>query len=102
MSSRIAKMAALLRAQEFPNLDATQKRARDRKRKPLRLPEETWDDVESLARQLQSAFPNRYVTLNSTIEFLIAEGLSSVLTSDADLRSKKIPTDTESDTLIET
>ena len=88
--NKIPTMAALMRAQEFPNLCATQKSARERKRKPLRLPDSTWDAVEDLAKHLQSAFPSRYVTLNSTVEFLIAEGLSTVLTNDTPLRSKKI------------
>ncbi len=88
--NKIPKMAALMRAQEFPNLDATQKSARERFRKPLRLPQATWDAVENLAKHLQSAFPSRYVTLNSTVEFLISEGLSNVLTDDTPLRSKKV------------
>lgn len=94
--SKIPTMAALMRAQEFPQLDATQKSARDRRRNTLRLPQITWDSIERLAQQLQSAFPNRYVTLNSTVEFLIAEGLSSVLTDDTPLRSMgKLPEENE-------
>ena len=96
--NKIPTMAALMRAQEFSNLDATQKNARDRRRNTLRLPQEAWDSIERLAQQLQSAFPNRYVTLNSTVEFLIAEGLSSVLTDDTPLRSTKRPAE-ESESL---
>jgi len=93
MSAPIPKMAALLMAQEFDNLCASQKSARERKRKPLRLPPETWQKITKLAAQLQSAFPNRYVTVNSTIEFIIDQGLKEILTDETQLRSRHIPMD---------
>jgi len=95
MSTPIPKMAALLMAQEFSHLCASQKSARERKRKPLRLPPETWEKITHLASQLQSAFPNRYVTVNSTIEFIIDQGMNAILTNETRLRSRQIPLDNE-------
>lgn len=48
----------------------------ERKRKPLRLPEDLWNQIAELQAQLQRAFPQRYVTLNSTIEFLLRSSIS--------------------------
>ena len=95
MNTPIPKMAALLMAQEFATLCATQVKARERKRKPLRLPPETWEKITNLASQLQSAFPNRYVTVNSTLEFIIDQGLKSILTDGSRLRSRPIPMDND-------
>ena len=73
----------LFRAQMAQNLDAARngsdgKRRRERVRKPLRLPVEVWNDVEKITRDLQSAFPQRYVTMNSSLEFIIKEGIASI------------------------
>jgi len=48
----------------------------ERKRKPLRLPAELWDQVAELQSQLQRSFPQRYVTLNSTIEFVLRSAIA--------------------------
>jgi len=73
----------LFRAQMAQNLDAARngsdgKRRRERVRKPLRLPPELWEDVEKITGDLQNAFPRRYVTMNSTLEFIIEEGIQSI------------------------
>ena len=49
----------------------------------IRLPEEVWTEVQQSATALRAIFPDRYVTVNSTVEFLISEGLRS-LNEDAD------------------
>lgn len=73
----------LFKAQMAQNLDAARngsggKRKRERLRKPLRLPRETWTELERVIEDLQSAFPQRYVTMNSVLEFLLQEGLDSI------------------------
>lgn len=97
MSVPIPKMSALLLAQDFDYLCASQKSARQRKRRPLRLPPKSWDKIEKLAAQLQSAFPNRYITINSTIEFILDQGLKAILTEETKLRSRPVPMDNEDD-----
>jgi len=47
----------------------------ERQRKPLRLPPETWAKVAEIQVELQRAFPARYVTLTSTIEFLLRSAM---------------------------
>ena len=77
-------MAGLLRAQEsMETLHAarngsTQKRARKRERRPLRLPEEVWDGVQEVTTELQLAFPLRYVSMNAVLEFLIGAGIETI------------------------
>ena len=74
-------MQAILRADRAEYLNAArngQSGPRPRVRKPLRLPPETWERVESLADTLKGVFPERYITINSTIEFLLNEGFASI------------------------
>ena len=72
---------AVIRAHVAPYLDATNlsngpsRKGRKRFRKPIRLPPETWEKVQALKERLSSTFPERYITLNSTLEFLVNEGL---------------------------
>ena len=78
------RVDALLRARDATYLDASRNGhtgGRSRVRKPLRLPPELWDRIHGLAAQLQQAFPDRYVTTTSTIEFLLNEGLDLVVSS---------------------
>ena len=56
-------------------------KARQRRRRPLRLPEELWEKIDGVADELGIVFPNRFISSNSTIEFLIEEGLSSITSS---------------------
>ena len=68
-------MDAILLAQNNRCVDAARNGGigrRARLRKPLRLPPEVWDDIRDVTTQLQRSFPDRYVTLNSTVEFLVA------------------------------
>ena len=75
------KREAVIRAHAAPYLDATSlsngpaRKGRERFRKPIRLPPETWEKVQALKERLSSTFPERYITLNSTLEFLVNEGL---------------------------
>jgi hypothetical protein len=80
----IPRVDALLRARDATYLDASRNGhtgGRLRVRKPLRLPPDLWDRIGGLAIQLQQAFPERYITTTSTIEFLLNEGLSLVVSS---------------------
>tara|TARA_R100000458_G_C8276989_1_gene252425 strand:+ start:2995 stop:3255 length:261 start_codon:yes stop_codon:yes gene_type:complete len=56
---------------------------RERKPRSIRMPSEVWDNVKRAAEQLRVLFPDRYVTVNSTLEFLIQEGLNSLYQSSA-------------------
>tara|TARA_R100000742_G_C4260520_1_gene78333 strand:- start:531 stop:782 length:252 start_codon:yes stop_codon:yes gene_type:complete len=49
----------------------------------IRLPPEVWEDVKKASEALRTVFPNRYVTVNSTVQFLIAEGLRSLHAENA-------------------
>jgi len=40
-----------------------------------------WDKINALAGHLQQAFPERYITTTSTIEFLLNEALSLVVST---------------------
>jgi len=94
--STVPKMEAILRAQQADYLDSARNGntgAREVVRKPLRIPEELWDDIGALATQLQAVFGDRYVTLNSTLEFLVREGLRVTL-ADAS-STKPVPLDSE-------
>jgi hypothetical protein len=74
-------MSALLRAQAFDNLDAARNGGqgqRDRMRTTLRLPPDLWDRVKIAAEHFALAFPERYVTTTSTVEFLLSEALGSI------------------------
>jgi len=48
------------------------------------MPNEVWDNVKRAAEQLHVLFPDRYVTVNSTLEFLIQEGLNSLYQAPAE------------------
>jgi len=69
---------AIQHASEEACLDAARNGltgARQRLRKPLRLPPQTWEKIQELTDALKSYFPNRYITVNSTLEFLVNKGL---------------------------
>lgn len=57
---------------------------RERKPRSIRMPNEVWDNVKRAAEQLHVLFPDRYVTVNSTLEFLIQEGLNSLYQAPAE------------------
>lgn len=91
----IPRVDALLRARDATYLDASRNGhtgGRSRVRKPLRLPPALWDRIQGLAAQLQQAFPDRYITTTSTIEFLLNEGLDLVVSSPYD-QVKSVPDD---------
>lgn len=93
----VPKMEAILRAQQAKYLDSARNGntgAREVIRKPLRMPEELWDSIGALASQLQAVFPDRYVTLNSTVEFLVREGMRAI-TADPTDRTRAVPLDAE-------
>ena len=80
---RCMTMEGLLRAQDSEILDAARngsngKRGRTRTRKPIRLPVDVWEEIDQVTTNLQAAFPLRYVTRNSVLEFLIQEGLEVI------------------------
>ena len=92
-------VSAMMRAQNAGYLDASRNGlsgARPRTRKPLRLPTDVWENIHSMATHLLAAFPDRYVTLTSTLEFIINEGLENMREAPPkDLRtsSNQIPLD---------
>ncbi len=74
----------MLKAEESPFLNSARNgttRARDRKRRPLRLPQEFWERLDGLAEELRRSFPAASISTNSTIEFLLQEGLSQITSS---------------------
>ena len=73
-----ALSADYLDAVHFSNVN---KSSRERFRRPVRLPPETWERVRVLKEKLSAAFPGRYITLNSTLEFVINEGLRETTTA---------------------
>jgi len=78
-------MDAILLAQNNRCVDAARNGGigrRARLRKPLRLPPEVWDDIRDVTTQLQRSFPDRYVTLNSTVEFLVAIAIERLTEED--------------------
>ena len=48
------------------------------KARSIRLPDEVWTEVQDAATSLRTVFPDRYVTVNSTVQFLISEDLRSL------------------------
>ena len=50
----------------------------------IRLPDEVWEDVKAASTSLRAVFPDRYATVNSTVEFLISEGLRALHSEDTD------------------
>jgi len=80
-------MEGLLKAQDSEILDAARngsngKRGRTRTRKPIRLPVDAWEAIDQVTTNLQAAFPLRYVTRNSVLEFLLREGLEVITGSE--------------------
>ena len=74
-------MQALLRAQSFESIDAARnggQGARHRTRTTLRLPPDLWDRVKVMSEHFQLAFPDRYVTTTSTVEFLLDLALDEI------------------------
>ena len=51
--------------------------ARDRERKPLRLPAVTWQSISHVRDEFQRLYPDRQVTLSSTIETLLNYALAT-------------------------
>ena len=83
MRSIMPTMPAIVRADKADYLDAArngQSGARERVRNPVRLPPDTWERIAALAGVLKEVFPDRYITVNSTVEFLLEEGFNSILT----------------------
>ncbi|QDP58830.1 MAG: hypothetical protein Unbinned80contig1000_39 [Prokaryotic dsDNA virus sp.] len=50
---------------------------RERKAASLRLPPDLWNEVKRASNLLSAMFPDKYVTTNSTIEFLLSESLEA-------------------------
>jgi len=78
-------MNALVRAQDAPYLDSARNGitgARDKVPRSIRLPQEVWEQVKEASALLRTLFPKRYVTVNSTLEFLVREGLHSLHAKD--------------------
>lgn len=79
--------AMIIRAYHADYLDATRlsngpdRVKRERFRKPVRLPQETWEKVRGIKEKLSATFPDRYITMNSTLEFIINEGLRETTTA---------------------
>lgn len=97
MKAIVPKMEAIMRAQQASYLDSARNGntgAREVVRKPLRMPVELWDRIEGLASQLQAVFPDRYVTINSTAEFLVREGLRAIAATPTD-STRSVPLDAE-------
>ena len=72
---------ALARAQNDPHLNSARNGitgSREQTPRSIRLPYELWSEVKAAAAVLQNVFPERYVTVNSTLEFLVREGLRSL------------------------
>ena len=86
-------MAAILRAGDAEYLNAARNGAsgaRERIRRPVRLPPPLWEKIEILGRKLQGVFPDHYITVNSIVEFLLHEGLTSVLAHPDNNRLRRI------------
>lgn len=86
-------MAAILRAGNADYLNAARNGtsgARERIRRPVRLPPPLWETIEILGRKFQGVFPDYYITVNSIVEFLLHEGLSSVLSNPDKQKLRRI------------
>ena len=86
-------MAAILRAGDADYLNAARNGAsgaRERIRRPIRLPPPLWEKIQILGRKLQGIFPDHYITVNSVVEFLLHEGLSSVLSNPDNQKLRRI------------
>lgn len=78
---------ALNRARDAQYLNAARNGhtgIRERQPRSIRMPDEVWNNVKRAAEQLRVLFPDRYVTVNSALEFLIQEGLNSLYHAPAD------------------
>tara|TARA_R100000458_G_C8189783_1_gene183861 strand:- start:46 stop:309 length:264 start_codon:yes stop_codon:yes gene_type:complete len=81
ISTRILK-----EAQGSPVLDAARNGAtgkRSRRTASLRLPPELWEELKRASKVLGGLFPDKYVTVNSTVEFLLREKLESFWSEDS-------------------
>jgi hypothetical protein len=67
-------------AKDSDVLDAARNGAtgrRSRRAVSLRLPPDLWDELKRAQSILSAVFPDKYVTTNSTIEFLLRMALKS-------------------------
>ena len=67
-------------AKDSDVLDAARNGAtgrRSRRAVSLRLPPDLWDELKRAQSILSAVFPDKYVTTNSTIEFLLRMALTS-------------------------
>ena len=67
-------------ARDSDVLDAARNGAsgkRSRRAASLRLPPDLWDELKRATSVLSAVFPDKYVTVNSTIEFLLRMALES-------------------------
>ena len=74
-------MSAILRAQSFDSINAARnggQGARHRTPATLRLPPDLWDRVKVMSQHFKLAFPDRYVTTTSTVEFLLHVALEEL------------------------
>ena len=74
-------LSALVRAKSAEYLNSARNGltgGRPVKARSIRLPDEVWVEVREAATALRNVFPDRYVTVNSTVQFLISEGLRSL------------------------
>jgi hypothetical protein len=77
----ILNLATLVRAKSAEYLNSARNGltgCRPVKARSIRLPDEVWTEVQDAATALRIFFPDRYVTVNSTVQFLISEGLRSL------------------------
>ena len=76
---------ALVRAKSAKYLDSARNGttgATDKVPRSIRLPKEVWEDVKTVSETLRTVFPDRYVTVNSTLQFLVSEGLRTLKTDN--------------------
>ena len=70
----------LAEAQGSPELDAARNGTtggRERRTTSLRLPPDLLGELKRASNILGGVFPEKYVTVNSTVEFLLRRGLDS-------------------------
>ena len=80
----------ILKAERSPFLNPARNgttMSRHRKRRPLRLPPDLWNRIDQVAKELALAFPSEFISSNSTIEFLIQEGLTGITGEDSGVLS---------------
>jgi len=49
------------------------------------LPPEVWDRLKRAKKLLGAVFPEKYVTVNSTVEFLLDMGLDSLFSPEEEV-----------------